>query len=63
MATLEGSDATTNTYDAKAVLATADHCNQKRLAAKSAQERSDEVRGTTNDGGYTKTVASGSANT
>lgn len=54
-ATLEGSDATNNTYDANAVSKTADRCNMAKLAAKHAQERSEKVRGTSNHGGYTKT--------
>lgn len=42
-ATLEGRDAVAKTYDVEAITKTADHCNEKRLAAKNAQERSDEV--------------------
>lgn len=41
-ATLEGT--VENTYAVDAIAETAHHCNEKRLAAKMAQERSDEVR-------------------
>lgn len=43
-ATLEGSDAIKKTYDTDTVGEIALHCNFKRLAAKNAQERSDQVR-------------------
>lgn len=42
-ATLEGGDAMARTYDVETVKTIADHCNDKRLAAKHAQERGDEV--------------------
>lgn len=42
-ATLEGKHAIERTYDVYIVAQTAAHCNTKRLAAKMAQERSDEV--------------------
>lgn len=42
-ATLEGEDAIKNTYDTDALAVTASRCNEKRLAAKGAQERSDAV--------------------
>lgn len=40
-ATLE--NAVDKTYEVEAIAKIAEHCNEKRLAAKSAQERSDEV--------------------
>ncbi len=36
-------NAVDKTYEVDAIAKTAEHCNEKRLAAKSAQERSDEV--------------------
>ena len=42
-ATLEGGDAMARTYGVETVETIADHCNDKRLAAKYAQERSAEV--------------------
>lgn len=42
-ATLEGGSSLQETYDVRTISRTAAHCNEKRLAAKSAQDRSDEV--------------------
>lgn len=42
-AALEGDEAMKRTYSIEQSATTAKHCNEKRLAAKSAQERSDEV--------------------
>lgn len=44
-ATLDGT--VDHTYEVDAIEKTAQHCNEKRLAAKAAQERSDEVSGVT----------------
>lgn len=45
-ATLDGT--VESTYEVDAIEKTAEHCNDKRLAAKAAQERSDEVSGVDN---------------
>lgn len=42
-ASLEGAEAIKMAYDVRAIAKVAAHCNEKRLAAKAAQERSSEV--------------------
>lgn len=42
-ATLDGAHALKRSYTAEVIEQTAQHCNMKRLAAKMAQERSDQV--------------------
>lgn len=44
-ATLGSAQELEKTYSVQAIAQTAAHCNEKRLAAKTAQERCDQVRG------------------
>lgn len=42
-ATLDGASGVKKSYDMEAIAHTAAHCNEKRMAAKMAQERCDQV--------------------